>query len=101
MPATSSFRSMRKDYTIYYKCASYLCAVPKLDLSLFLLQILGKPDDQEGEKNRRDHCEIGKGENLFVRTSLLPQLGQQNNRGKNETEATHGDCRSQSDGQES
>ena len=29
MPATSSFRSMRKDYTIYYKCASYLCAVPK------------------------------------------------------------------------
>src|SRR5258707_14008565 len=29
MPATSSFRSMRKDYTIHLKCASYLCAAPK------------------------------------------------------------------------
>src|SRR5216683_4380015 len=30
MPATSSFRCMRKDYTIYSKCASYLCAIPYL-----------------------------------------------------------------------
>src|SRR6266849_9671416 len=35
MPATSSFRSMRKDYTIYYKCASYLCAVPNLRANVY------------------------------------------------------------------